>query len=199
MPRIFTDRNDPELIAMIRSGAVGVLPTDTVYGIVAAADNPEAVARLYELKNRERKPGTTIAASVQQLKALGLDSKELAFASRYWPAPLSIVMQQGQKLAYLHQGVGESPFRVVADESVRSFLQATGPLLTSSANRPAEPPATNLQQAQDYFKNSVDYYVDGGDASEQPPSTIAGLQPDGKLLVFRQGAAIIDPKDQAVK
>lgn len=197
MPPVFTDRNDPKLINMIRSGAVGVLPTDTVYGVVAAADNPVAVAKLYELKNRERKPGTTIASSVQQLQALGLDAVSLKQASRFWPAPLSIVLPQGQKLAYLHQGTGESPFRVVADQPTREFLEKTGPLVTSSANRPTEPPATNLRQAQDYFGDRVDYYVDGGETGERPPSTIAGLQPDGRLRIFRQGAAVIDPKDRA--
>ena len=49
-----------ELIALLRQGAIGALPTDTVYGLVCLANNEKAVARLYELKSRDHKPGTVI-------------------------------------------------------------------------------------------------------------------------------------------
>ena len=46
-------------------GAIGVIPTDTVYGVVARAADGKAVARLYELKKRDDKPGTLIAADIR--------------------------------------------------------------------------------------------------------------------------------------
>lgn len=197
MTRVFINQDDPELITMIRAGAVGIAPTDTVYGVVAAADNPTAVSKLYALKKRESKPGTTIAASTEQLKILGIDASLLARVEHFWPAPLSIVMPQGEALNYLHQGVGNSPFRVVANQSTQQFLLKTGPLLTSSANQPGEPPAVNLAEAQSYFGDQVDFYVDGGDIGERLPSTIASLQANGTLHILRQGAAIIPEGDQS--
>lgn len=196
MARVFANRQDPELIEMIRSGAVGILPTDTVYGIVASAKNPQAVAKMYELKRRERKPGTTIASSVEQLRQLGLDATRLERVERFWPGPLSVVMPQGESLEYLHQGVGDSPFRVVDDPVVQQLLQQTGPLVTSSANQPGKPPATNLAQAQAYFDDQVDYYVDGGETGECLPSTIVRLQDNGKLQILRQGTIHISQEDQ---
>ncbi len=51
---------------------MGVLPTDTVYGLVARRLDQAAATRLYRLKKREQKPGTVIAASIDQLVELGI-------------------------------------------------------------------------------------------------------------------------------
>jgi L-threonylcarbamoyladenylate synthase len=188
---VFHSLHDPELVNCLKRGNVGVLPTDTLYGLVARIANPDAVERLYSLKHREKKPGTTIAASVDQLEELGMDRALLEQLRQYWPAPLSIVLPLGDDLRHLHQGVGESPFRVVADEQLRSLLEQTGPLVTSSANQPGEPPAQTVQEAQAYFGDHIDFYVDGGDIGDRPPSTIARPTESG-LEVLRQGAAEIE-------
>src|SRR6185503_2405406 len=62
---------------LLCGGAVGVLPTDTVYGLVTLATDEVAVARFYALKSREQKPGTLIAANTEQLLALGVAADEI--------------------------------------------------------------------------------------------------------------------------
>ena len=57
--------------------AMGVIPTDTVYGVVARAADEAAVARLYKLKHRDSKPGTVIAANIDQLVELGVKRRYL--------------------------------------------------------------------------------------------------------------------------
>lgn len=188
--QIISSITDPDLAALLRSDHVGVLPTDTVYGLAARATSKAAVERLYALKHRERKPGTIIAANVEQLLDLGIDHDTIMKVARYWPAPLSIVLPLGDDLNYLHQGVGSAAFRVVADETVRMLLEQTGPLATSSANLPGETPARNLREAQAYFGDHVDFYVDGGDIGDREPSTVAKLGDYG-LEILRQGAANI--------
>lgn len=187
---IFQSITDPQLVALLNADAIGVLPTDTLYGLVARASSPSAVERMYALKHRERKPGTTIAANVDQLLDLGIDPAIIDRIAGYWPAPLSIVLPLGPELHYLHQGVGESPFRVVADDTLRILLEQTGPLVTSSANAPTEPPAQDITEARAYFGENVDFYVDGGHIGDRHPSTIARLTDKG-LQVLRPGAAVI--------
>ncbi len=191
MTHYYTQLTDETLMNEIKRGAVGVLPTDTVYGLAASAINPEATKKLYTLKNRERKPGTVIAASYEQLIRLGVDKKYVDIAKAFWPNPISIILPVGAQLDYLSQGLGSIAFRVVADVPMRRLLEQTGPLLTSSANDPGAPPATTIQMAKDYFQDKVAYYVDGGKKSDNP-STIIQIQ-DAGVKVIRQGVFVLPP------
>ncbi|HEX8182857.1 MAG TPA: L-threonylcarbamoyladenylate synthase [Candidatus Saccharimonadales bacterium] len=183
--------SDSAVAQQLISGAVGVLPTDTVYGIVCRADDPIAVARLYELKHREHKPGTVIAADVDQLVELGLKRRYLTPVMQYWPGAVSVVIPSWHELEYLHQGVQSLAVRIPAIPSIQDLLRQTGPLLTSSANHPGQPPAVNVPQAQDYFGTTVDFYVDGGDVSANKPSTIIRIVDDA-VEVLRSGAVTIN-------
>jgi tRNA threonylcarbamoyl adenosine modification protein (Sua5/YciO/YrdC/YwlC family) len=174
------------VISALNGGKVGVMPTDTVYGVVARAADEAAVTKLYALKRREQKPGTIIAASAAQLFQLGVPAEQLQKVEKWWPGPLSAVLvMQGND--YLHQGVGDIAMRVVADPGIRKILEQTGPLLTSSANQPGEPGATTIDEAWQYFGDAVDFYVDGGTITSRVPSTIVKPSTDG-IIVLRQGA-----------
>lgn len=173
-------------------GTVGVIPTDTVYGLAARAADEKAVERLYKLKHRLNKPGTIIAANLQQLEELGFKHRYLAAVEQFWPGAVSIVIPVSDpNLNYLHQGMQGLAVRIPALHELRDLLKATGPLLTSSANLPSEPPATNIQQAKSYFANLVDFYIDGGDLSARQPSTIIRIVDDA-IEVIRPGAVSID-------
>lgn len=178
-------------IQILLEGGVGVLPTDTVYGLVARAADPGAVAKLYELKHREHKPGTVIAASVEQLVELGVPDGHLRRVAHLWPASLSVETPLGENLSYLHQETGRQAFRVVADVAVRALLEQTGPLVTSSANQPGRPGSVTIAEAEMYFEDEVDFYLDGGDLSGRAPSTIIRVLDDG-LEIIREGAVKID-------
>jgi L-threonylcarbamoyladenylate synthase len=177
-----------QAVTRLIDGGVGVMPTDTVYGLVARAHNKEAVTRLYKLKHRDHKPGTLIAADIAQLRELGVSERHLEQAEHWWPNPLSIILPLSDEFAYLHQDVGDIAIRVVVDESLRQILEVTGPLLTSSANRPGEPGSTTTDEAWDYFEDSIDFYVDGGDLSGRAPSTIIRLTETGEIELIRAGA-----------
>lgn len=178
-----------EAIQLLLAGKVGVMPTDTVYGIVARAEDVAATTKLYAAKHRERKPGTLIAASVEQLKQLGIPEDALAKVAQWWPGALSAVLPVEGR-AYLHQGLGDLAMRVVADPNVRTVLEKTGPLITSSANQPGQPGSTTIDEAIAYFGDTVDFYVDGGDLSGKAPSTIVRPRSDD-IEILRQGSVRI--------
>lgn len=179
------------LVSLLKSGAVGVMPTDTVYGLVCSASKPEAVHRLYELKSRENKPGTIIAARIQQLIDLGIRARYLKAVEQFWPNPLSVVIPCDDHLEYLHLKQHSLAVRIPKDAALTSLLMSVGPLLTTSANHPAQPTAKNLHEAQKYFGESVDFYVDGGSIDDHQPSTIIRVVDDA-IEVLRQGAVHID-------
>lgn len=165
-------------------GTIGVMPTDTVYGIVARAYDEKAINRLYSLKKRINKPGTLIAADIQQLRELGIDSNILDQAKNYWPGPVSIILPFSNKNYTLTNGKEDIAARIPANEQIKEILATVGPLLTTSANPPHLKPATNLKQAKLYFNDKVDFYIDGGDRSLVSPSTILSLY-DNKTTKIR--------------
>lgn len=171
-------------------GGAGIVPTDTVYGLVACAGNKQATQRLYELKKRESKPGTIIAASIEQLISLGFSAEIIEPAKKYWPGPVSVVLAASDNLDYLHQNVGDIAVRVTNSHTMIELLNLTGPLISSSANSPGEPTAATIDEAHQYFGENVDFYVDGGDLSGRPASTIVKILPNGNIEVLRQGVAI---------
>lgn len=182
-----------QAVELLSQGKIGVLPTDTVYGVVAQAANQESVARLYALKKREQKPGTIIAASTEQLVALGFKQRYLTAVQQFWPNPISVVVPSDT--AYLHIGKYAVAVRIPKNEGIQKMLQQTGPLLTSSANQPGEPPATTIAEAQGYFGEQVDFYVDGGKIPNKHASTIIRIVDDA-VEVLRQGAVRVTEKGE---
>lgn len=181
---------DHNLIEALREGAVGVLPTDTVYGLVCSVADPISVERLYELKSREHKPGTVIAANIDQIVSLGVPKRYLTAVEQFWPNPISVVIPVGDHLEDVHMGKGSVAFRIPKDQVLRDFLEQTGPLLTTSANHPGEPPANTIEEAQAYFGEGVDFYVEGGSLLDHQPSTVIRMVDDA-VEVLRQGAITV--------
>ena len=182
---------EPAVAVALKTGAVGVLPGDTVYGVMARAADPAAVARIFAAKQRDNKPGTVIAASAEQLAELGLKKRYMTAVQQYWPGAVSVIIPAGDELAYLHQGAHGLAVRIPDDEALLELLEQTGPLMTSSANLAGQPTATTLQQAIDYLGETVDFYVEGGDLSSRLPSTVIRIVDDAVEIV-RQGAVTID-------
>lgn len=196
-PSVFSSISDPRIVALLIAGELGVIPTDTIYGLAARASNRQAVEHLYALKRRERKPGTIIAASAEQLIQLGLDEQTVRAVAHLWPNPVSIIILAAPTLGYIDQGLGDLAVRIPADDQLRDVLMQTGPLVTSSANQPGEPPATTVLEAQHCFVDGVAFYVDGGDRSGRPASTVVRYK-DGRFETLRQGAVTITPDGQLI-
>lgn len=186
-----TSLTDPRVAELLSNGAVGIIPTDTVYGLVAVAANQLAIEKLYTLKSRERQPGTTIGASVAQLRALGFPDASLIIAKQYWPNALSVEMTTESFPDYLKVGQSHMAARIPNHPDLLELLARTGPLMTTSANTPHAPTSRTIDEAVAYFGEDVDFYVDAGDLGDRPPSTIIGFGDDDEIIVYRKGAVAI--------
>jgi L-threonylcarbamoyladenylate synthase len=177
------------LIELLKHGAVGVLPTDTVYGLVCRAQDQEAVKRLYQLKDRQNMPGTLIAANIDQLVSLGIKPRYLKAVQQFWPGPISV--ETVHDITYLSQGTGRQAIRIPDYPDLLNLMTLVGPLQTTSANAPGMPTAENFSQAVEYFHDKIDFYVDIGDLGERLPSTVIRIV-DGVIDVVRPGAVKFD-------
>lgn len=173
----------------IKKGAVGVLPTDTLYGIVGRAESKKVVERIYNLKERNsQKPFIILIGSLLDLQKFGIkpDEKTQKFLQQIWPGKVSVILPcQSKKLAYLHRGKKSLAFRLPAKKNLIKLLQKTGPLVAPSANPEGQKPAETIEEAEKYFKQSVDFYVAGGKL-KGAPSTIVEIK-NGKISLIREG------------
>ncbi|MCL4406197.1 MAG: L-threonylcarbamoyladenylate synthase [Patescibacteria group bacterium] len=179
-----------KLAAAVARGAIAVVPTDTIYGIVASALRPESVEKIYRLRRRNRsKPMIILVGDLSQLSFFGvkMDSEMRKILNRFWPGKVSIVLPcRLDKFRYLHRGKQTLAFRLPALKSLRKFLMLTGPLVAPSANIEGAAPAADLKEAQKYFGNEVDFYVDRGRRDGQASALI---DLSGKeIKVLRKGA-----------
>lgn len=159
--------NFPKYIAdILRQGGVGVIPTDTIYGIVGSALSPKTVERIYKLRKRDsRKPFIILIPSVAALKKFGvkLDKYRKEFLREAWPGPVSVVLPApASKYRYLHRGAGSLAFRVPASKELRKLLEKTGSLVAPSANWEGKKPARTIKEAQGFFGPDVEFYMDAG-------------------------------------
>lgn len=184
----------PAIAGHLHADDIAVVPTDTVYGVVALAASRAGVAKLYDLKSRVAKPGTLIAASIEQLVNLGLPRRYLTAVESYWPNPISIILPSTPALDYLDMGVKTLAVRIPADPKVLKLVELTGPLMSTSANLPGEPEATTTIEAQQYFGDKINLYVDGGTRTGSPSTVIRVI--DDAVEVLRQGAVHINEKGE---
>ncbi len=174
---------------VLKSGGVAVIPTDTIYGIVGSALNPQTVARIYNIRKRAGdKPCIILVSDIGELGkfSINLSDSQKEIFKTYSDLPTSIILDcEEESLEYLHRGTQTLAFRVPNLPELRDVLAQTGPLIAPSANIEGELPAKNIPEAREYFGEQVDLYLDGGEIAGQP-SRVIKLHKDGQVDIIRQ-------------
>lgn len=180
---------EKEIAPILLSGGVGVLPTDTLYGLVGSALNEKAVKRIYDLRNRDlKKPLIILIGKIDDLALFNVkvDSSIEKFLESVWPGKVSVVLDcDSNKFEYLHRRKKTLAFRMPEEKWLRSLLKKTGPLVAPSANFEGAPSSLTIEEAKKYFDDKVDFYVDCG-KMKSLPSTLVRLE-NGKAVVLRDG------------
>lgn len=184
--------NDTEkIIEFLRNGKIGIMPTDTIYGMMGSALTPNTVEEIYLLRKRGTdKPLIVLVSSLDDLNYfdIQLTEEQKKFLQEDWPNPLSVVLScPSERLKYLHRGKNSIAFRMPKNEILLKILKETGPLVAPSANMEGEKPAEDISQAKGDFNDQVAFYVDGGKLVSKP-STIIQLYEDGTKIVLREGS-----------
>jgi len=173
-----------EIGEYLKAGKIGVIPTDTIYGIVCSALNKKSVAKLYRIKQRDlKKPMIILISSIKDLDLFGVKIKK-EIVKKYWPGKVSIVVDcSSKKFEYLSREEKSLAFRFSDDKFLISLLKVSGPLVAPSANPEGAKPAETIEQAIDYFGNKADLYVDFGKLRSKPSKIISVK--DGKIKIVR--------------
>ena len=176
-----------EAVRALAEGKLVALPTETVYGIAARADLPEALEALRALKGRDGDKPFTVALSASTAVAFQPELPRLVerLTRRYWPGPLTLVLRGD---GYPHVASdGWTGLRVPAHAGARAVLEAAKfPVALTSANRSGEPPATTADAVAAALPEQLALILDGGPASLAEASTVLALG-RGRCQLLRPG------------
>lgn len=170
-----------EVAAALLAGGVGVIPTDTVYGLAAHPDCPSAVDRLYSVKEREGgKPIALLASDADAVARFGfpLVGKAAELAAAGWPGALTLVVENA---------IGRiEGFRVPAHEWTRRLIAKCGGVLrVTSANLSGEPAAASAADAISQIGDRIDFIVDDGLSRIGTASKVIRVSPSGETRTLR--------------
>ena len=172
------------LEALRRPGAVLLLPTETVYGLICRADDAAAIERISCLKQRkEGKRYGWFLRDWSELKNCGLVSNGVAddLARRYFPGPLTLIIKT---CAGATQGV-----RIPAHPLLAQLLaRISAPLAQTSANASGQPDPKRLSEALAQLSGQPDVAVDGGILPGAPCGSTVVDTTTCPAVILRQGA-----------
>ena len=169
-------------------GLIG-LPTETVYGLAGDARSPEAVAKIYALKNRPS--FNPLIAHVDGLKMaetlVELNETALKLIDAFWPGPLTLVLpvKNNIKVCDLARaGLDTQAIRCPAHPIARDVISKFGsPLVAPSANKSGRLSPTRAEHVTSEFGDDLSVVLDGGDAVLGLESTVLALLDNAPTLL----------------
>ncbi len=181
-----------EAASVLAQGGIVVLPTDTVYGVVADVFNEAAVQKLYEAKGRPKEnPIPVFVASRAQLPKVARHVPKSAeqLIEVFWPGPLTLIFDARPEVPLIVTAArGSVGVRIPASEVVLGVLNILGrPLACTSANPSGGAEPTDDQELHEQFLSHVDLVLGAGATRIGVPSTVVDLTGTAPRLV-RAGA-----------
>lgn len=177
--------------ALLEEGQLVAIPTETVYGLAGNATNGEAVARIFEAKQRPRFNPLIIHLpdlAAAEPYVTGIPAPLLKIAEAFSPGPVSYLLGKTSKVpdiitAGSDRVVVRIPSHPVALELLRSLAF---PLAAPSANPFGYVSPVTAQHVYDGLHGRIPYILDGGSCKVGMESTIVGIE-DGELVIYRVG------------
>lgn len=177
-------------VAALRDGEIVVLPTDTVYAVVADAFQDEATQRVFDVKQRgHHVPLGVVVRSPRQVNGLVADVPECAerLMASYWPGPLTLVFNDSAGLDWeLGDTLGTIAIRLPTDDLLLEVCAEIGPLACTAARVHGGAMPYTVEEAQRQLGDQVAVYVDGG-RRDGRVSTVVDVTRD-EAEVLRSGA-----------
>ncbi len=179
-------------ISVLKQGGLVVFPTDTVYGLGAGANIPQAVERVYQVK--ERPPNMALPlllADIAQISEVAEAVPPIAWllADKFLPGALTIVLYKSSSVPDVVTAGGRTvAIRIPAHPVPVSLVQGLGmPIVGTSANLSGKPSVLTAEEVRSQFGDKVELVIDGGRCPGGVESTVIDVT--GEVpVVLREGA-----------
>jgi L-threonylcarbamoyladenylate synthase len=176
-------------VTALRDGELVVFPTETVYGLGANAQNPAAVRRIFELK--ERPPDHPVIVHLDNPKYLHRWAREVPenarkLAARFWPGPLTMVLPRSEAVHDVVTGGQDTVAIRVPSHPMAQLTAFGGGIAAPSANRFGRVSPTRAEHVREEFGDAVRVVLDGGESQIGLESTIVGFEGE-QVRLLRPG------------
>ena len=195
MPRIVVanDKSISEAADLIKAGELVVLPTETVYGLGANALDGQAVAKIFQAKNRPQFNPLIIhvADRLAAEKFVHMNERAQKIADAFWPGPLTLILPRRDNSGVsdlVSAGLETLAVRVPSHKIMQTVMKRAGvPIAAPSANASGEPSATTPKHAAESLRENVSYILAAGACNVGLESTVLDLSGDVPIIL-RPGA-----------
>lgn len=186
MPEVLPLQHRLHAVQTLRAGGVVACPTEAVWGYSCDPWNPEAVARVLTLKQRDPRKGLVLVAAHEEHLAPLLAPLNWRYRERlraHWPGPYTFLIPDPANWvpAAVKGDFDKVAVRVSAHPVMRALCLAWGgPLVSTSANRQGRPPARSEIQLRHVLATLEipglrPYVVPGATGGQQQPTQILDL------------------------
>ncbi len=179
-------------ISILKQGGIVAFPTDTVYGLGACANIPQAVKRVYQVKERPQNMALPLLlAHISQISEVAELVPQIAWllADKFLPGALTIVLYKSNSVSDIITAGGKTvAVRVPAHPVPVALAQGLGaPIVGTSANLSGRPSALTAGEVYSQFGDKIDLVIDGGRCPGGRESTIIDVTGETPV-VLREGA-----------
>jgi len=172
MPIHHSDSFDETVVRLLKTGGIGVVRTDTLYGLVAVANNDVAVERVFAVKGRANEKAPIVLISNMNQIFDQIDASISDHLAKVWPGKNSVILPSHRAPDWITRGNQSVAYRLPNNPELCELIGKVGPLIAPSANPQGLVPAMTIHEAENYFSDKVDFYVDGGEVTDNTPSKL---------------------------
>jgi L-threonylcarbamoyladenylate synthase len=186
--------NENQAIALLKEGKVVAVPTETVYGLAADALNPEAIAKIFEIKNRPSdNPLICHFYGIEQIRkyVVTIPDATEKLIQHFSPGPISFMLDipKDSLLKFATCGSNQMIARIPDHKIFLSIIQKLStPVAAPSANTSGRVSPTSAIMVLNDLGEKVDGIVDGGTCNVGVESTIVDARNESEIKILRPGA-----------
>ncbi|MEZ4569313.1 MAG: L-threonylcarbamoyladenylate synthase [Thermomicrobiales bacterium] len=176
----------------LKEGGVAIVPTDTVYGVAASLDRPEAIGRIFDLKGRPAdRPIPILVSGRDAINKYGTEISErtIRLIEEFWPGALTVIVPATPAVPEACLAGGNTVGLRMPDhpELLALISRCGGALAVTSANKSGDPETTTAREAYESLRELADIVLDTGPTPGRKPSTVVNANVDPPRIIRDAG------------
>jgi len=181
-----------EIVSVLKSGGIVLMPSDTCYGFLVDFENPKAVQKLYDFKQKPKDNKFSLCVANKEMfrKYVDLDLVGVEMLEMYLPGKLTLVLPELNGDEFVGLRLPDHSLMVSVSEALGSAF------CTTSANIHGKEAPYAIEQVKEQFGEDfkeIDLVIDAGVLDYNAPSSVIKVD-DNQIEILREGEMLDEIK-----